>query len=200
MRKPWERTRGFLKSGNTPAEEYVRLWNTITSGKEWRGEFCNKKKNGELYWESASISPVDNGAGVTSHFVAIKEDITERKQAEAERALTTQRMESLLALNHMTDRPMEEIVTAAVEEAIRLTGSQIGYLALMNEDESVLTMQYWSKAAMAACAIIEQTDHLPDGKDRPLGRGGTPAANRSSPTTTRPSIRTNMARRRDTCP
>ena len=146
----------ILKSGHTPAEEYARLWETITSGGQWHGELCNKKKNGELYWESASISPVDNGAGVTSHFVAVKEDITQRKRAEEERTLETQRMESLLALNHMTDRPMEEIVTTAVEEAIRLTGSEIGYLALMNEDEPVLTMQYWSKSAHAACKMVDK--------------------------------------------
>ena len=83
-------------------------------------------------------------------------DITDRKQMEEERTLTTQRMESLLALGHMADRPMEEIVATAIEDAIRLTGSQIGYLALMNEDESVLTMQYWSKSAHEACKVIDQ--------------------------------------------
>ena len=72
----------ILKSGETPPEEYKRLWNTITSGGEWRGEFHNKKKNGELYWESASISPIMNEAGVITHFVAVKEDITERKRVE----------------------------------------------------------------------------------------------------------------------
>jgi PAS domain S-box-containing protein/putative nucleotidyltransferase with HDIG domain len=72
----------ILKSGITPPEEYKKLWMTITSGGEWRGEFCNRKKNGELYWESASISPILNERGETTHFVAIKEDITERKRAE----------------------------------------------------------------------------------------------------------------------
>ena len=72
----------ILKSGKTPPEVYKELWKTIMSGNEWRGEFCNKKKNGELYWESASISPVKNDAGVITHFIAVKEDITERKQME----------------------------------------------------------------------------------------------------------------------
>jgi len=72
----------ILKSGRTPPEEYAKLWETISSGKEWHGEFCNIKKNGELYWESASISPVKNTAGEITHFIAIKDDITERKQAE----------------------------------------------------------------------------------------------------------------------
>lgn len=73
-----------LKSGKTPSEEYERLWNIITSGNEWRGEICNKKKNGELYWESASISSIKNQEGVITHFIAVYEDITERKKIEEE--------------------------------------------------------------------------------------------------------------------
>ena len=74
----------ILKSGKTPPEEYKQLWTTITSGGEWRGEFYNRKKNGEFYWESASISPIKNQEGVITHFVAIKEDITKHKQTELE--------------------------------------------------------------------------------------------------------------------
>jgi nitrogen fixation negative regulator NifL len=72
----------ILKSGNIPEIEYQRLWKTILSGKEWHGEFHNKKKNGELFWESASISPISDPDGKITHFLAVKEDITERKRAE----------------------------------------------------------------------------------------------------------------------
>ncbi|MGA2279991.1 MAG: PAS domain S-box protein [Verrucomicrobiota bacterium] len=75
----------ILKSGEKGPEAYRELWETITAGKEWRGEFHNKKRNGELYWESASISPIRDLAGRVTHFVAVKEDITARKQNEAER-------------------------------------------------------------------------------------------------------------------
>jgi two-component system cell cycle sensor histidine kinase/response regulator CckA len=91
----------LLKSGHTPPEEYKRLWETITVGKEWRGEFRNKKKNGELYWESVSISPIKNADGVITHFLAVKEDITARKQAEEarteleEQLRQSQKMESI---------------------------------------------------------------------------------------------------------
>ncbi|MFQ5956862.1 MAG: PAS domain-containing protein, partial [Candidatus Brocadiales bacterium] len=78
------KTPRILKSGKTPPEVYKQLWKTITSGGEWRGEFCNKKKNGELYWEDASISPIRSKEGVITHFVAVKEDITERKLEEAQ--------------------------------------------------------------------------------------------------------------------
>ncbi len=76
----------ILKSGKTSSSEYKRLWDTITSGREWRGEFCNKKKNGEFYWDYASISPIRNSEGVITHFLAVKEDINERKNFEAQLA------------------------------------------------------------------------------------------------------------------
>jgi PAS domain S-box-containing protein len=75
----------LLKSGETPTHCYVEMWNTITSGREWRGEFHNRKKNGDLFWESATITPIKDQSGNTTHFVAIKEDITERKRTEQER-------------------------------------------------------------------------------------------------------------------
>jgi len=71
-----------LKSGLTPPEQYERLWRTITAGREWRGELCNRKKNGELYWEASSISPLTDDAGAITHYIAITEQITERKRAE----------------------------------------------------------------------------------------------------------------------
>jgi PAS domain S-box-containing protein len=73
-----------LKSNETSSEAYRKMWQTITAGKEWHGEFHNHKKNGELYWESASISPVRDLAGHITHYLAVKEDITERKRAQAE--------------------------------------------------------------------------------------------------------------------
>lgn len=72
----------LLKSGDKSAEEYRDLWRTITSGRVWRGQFHNKRKNGAIYWESASISPVRDAAGVITHFIAVKEDITSQKRAE----------------------------------------------------------------------------------------------------------------------
>ncbi len=73
----------IFKSGETPPEDYKRLWATITSGGKWQGELRNRNKNGECYWEYASISPIKDPRGVITHFLAIKEDITERKRFEA---------------------------------------------------------------------------------------------------------------------
>jgi len=74
----------LLKSGQTPAETYVELWNTITAGNVWNGEFVNMKKDGTLYWEKAIISPIFDANRHITHFLAIKEDISETKLLEEE--------------------------------------------------------------------------------------------------------------------
>jgi PAS domain S-box-containing protein len=78
------RKTSIFRSGKTPKQEYVELWETIKSGNVWKGELHNKKKNGELYWESTTISPIFNNQGEITHFLAIKVDITERKRIELE--------------------------------------------------------------------------------------------------------------------
>jgi len=72
----------ILRTGNTPPELYRQLWSTITSGFDWHGEILNRKKNGDLYWETASISPLFNEKGKITHFIGVNEDITERKRME----------------------------------------------------------------------------------------------------------------------
>lgn len=69
----------ILKSGTHDNSFYENLWQTILAGKDWRGEFHNRKKSGELYWEEAVISPLFNEQGEITHFIAVKEDITEKK-------------------------------------------------------------------------------------------------------------------------
>ncbi len=71
----------ILKSGEQPRKFYKEMWDAITAGREWRGEFCNRRKNGELFWEYAVIAPVIGSDEKVRHFVAIKEDITERRRA-----------------------------------------------------------------------------------------------------------------------
>ncbi len=72
----------MLKTGSTPPEEYKKLWETILAGKEWRGEFHSRRKNGEFYWEFASISPMTSHEGAITHFLSVQEDITARKESE----------------------------------------------------------------------------------------------------------------------
>jgi signal transduction histidine kinase/CheY-like chemotaxis protein/HAMP domain-containing protein len=81
---------------------------------------------------------------------------SERKQAEETLKLNESRLETLLKLNQMADIPLQEIMNYTLEEATRLTESQIGYLSFVNEDETVLTMYAWSKSAMERCRITDK--------------------------------------------
>jgi PAS domain S-box-containing protein len=72
----------LLKSGDKGPRDYKKLWETITSGNEWRGEFHNRRKDGSFYWDASTISPITSSAGEITHYIAIKEDITARKEAE----------------------------------------------------------------------------------------------------------------------
>ncbi len=74
-----------MKSDRMSPDIYKKLWDTVKGGEEWRGELLNRKKNGDLFWEEAHISPIFDKDGNTTHFLAIKQDITERK--ETQRAL-----------------------------------------------------------------------------------------------------------------
>lgn len=107
-----------LKSGHTSSEGYKQLWQTLASGNEWHGEFQNKRKDGGLYWESASISPILNAQGKTTHYIAIKEDITGRKNAEQELILAKEKAEEsdrlklafLANMSHEIRTPMNGIL------------------------------------------------------------------------------------------
>jgi PAS domain S-box-containing protein len=108
----------ILKSAHTPVELYKELWQTLLSGKEWHGEFHNVRKDGAFYWESASISPILNAQGKTTHYIAIKEDITARKEAEKElikakeKAEESDRLKSafLANMSHEIRTPMNGIL------------------------------------------------------------------------------------------
>jgi diguanylate cyclase (GGDEF)-like protein/PAS domain S-box-containing protein len=107
----------ILKTDQTPEEVHRQLWETITSGREWRGEFVNQKKNGELYYESASISPIIDNSGVTTHYVAVKEDITATK-------LNEQKLQQANQQLHLQLDQIQSLQTELREQAIRdpLTG------------------------------------------------------------------------------
>jgi PAS domain S-box-containing protein len=109
----------------------------------------------DLYYMT-TITPIKDTAGKVISAICSSKDITERKLAEEERSLNLQRMQALLQLNHMTKASLQEITDFALEEAVRLTQSTIGYLAFLSDDESVLTMHSWSKSAMAECAIADK--------------------------------------------
>lgn len=126
----------ILKSGLTPQEEYKRMWMAITAGEEWRGEFLNRKKNGELYWESATISPVFNERGETTHIIAVNEDITERKRSET---IMQKRFE---LMEYADQHSLEEIMQKIIDEVSNLTGSNVGFF-IMEADQTSPGLQSW---------------------------------------------------------
>jgi PAS domain S-box-containing protein len=124
----------ILQSFVTPDEEYASIWKTITGGQQWLGEYRNRKKDGEYYWESTSISPVRNTTGNISHFLAVKEDVTERKQREeldrqhlselAHMARLSIMGEMATGIAHELNQPLSAISTYA-SVALRLMNSGI---------------------------------------------------------------------------
>ncbi len=91
------KTPNLLKSGKHPPEFYRELWETIESGRVWQGEMINRRKDGSLYWEFQTIAPVISN-GVITHYVAVKQDITQRKQMEEELRLAKEEAEQASAL------------------------------------------------------------------------------------------------------
>jgi PAS domain S-box-containing protein len=113
-----------------------------------------------LVIDTSKVPLVD--ASTTPYGVlGVYEDITERKRSEEAQELNSRRTRVMLQLNQMTDATIQEITNYALEEAVSLTQSKIGYLAFLNDDESILTMHSWSKSAMAVCAIDQKPIEYP---------------------------------------
>ncbi len=102
----------ILKSGKHSKKFYEKLWKTIKAGKQWSGEFQNLNKEGELYWESATISPVFNRKGEIINFIAVKENITERKKIALELKKKNREYEQL---NHKYERLYEKLLKLNIE-------------------------------------------------------------------------------------
>ncbi len=117
----------IMKSDRTPPELYKELWTNITSGLDWKGEIQNKKKNGELYWGHLHIAPIKSPDGSFDHFIAVKEDITERKDTEHKLAIAKEEAESATlfksGLNELNST-MENI-----QDVTTLTNNIVSFIA-----------------------------------------------------------------------
>jgi PAS domain S-box-containing protein len=121
----------ILRSGKTPEYMYANLWKMISTGNEWKGELLNKKKNGELFWEYISISPIKNESGTITHYVAVKEDITEQKQ-------TARNLEEALIEVKRSNKDLEQFAYTAshdLQEPIRMIKSYAQLLEMQNKED-----------------------------------------------------------------
>ncbi|MEJ2153824.1 MAG: PAS domain S-box protein [Desulfobacteraceae bacterium] len=121
----------IIKSGETPIETYRQLWETISSGGVWQGQLKNRKKNGELFWEQATIAPVRDAHDNITHYVAVKEDITKRKTLE-EQLRQVQKMEAIGQLAGGIAHDFNNILSAIVgytelSQSLAEQDSQISY-------------------------------------------------------------------------
>jgi PAS domain S-box-containing protein len=130
----------ILKSGACALDIYKEMWKTICAGREWRGEFYNKKKNGEFFWESASICPIIDENGVITHFLGLKEDITERKNAEL----------ALLEAKHVAERANQakDDFIAALSHELRTPLTPVLLTASALQDEETLSPDLRSQISL----------------------------------------------------
>jgi PAS domain S-box-containing protein len=140
----WERRRGTRMM--TVGLEIGGQWQGIVAATVPKA-FAIENDERELFQEAA------RDVAMALHGIQLEQD---RARAERALRLDESRLEALLKLNQMSGASVQQITDFALEEAVRLTESKLGYLAFVNDDESVLTMHSWSKAAMAECAIIDK--------------------------------------------
>lgn len=127
----------ILKSGETPAERYVELWRNLRAGREWRGELYNRKKNGERFVELAIISPVFGSSGEPTHYVAVKDDITDRKRVELELEALVRQLQVLRAVSNEVEQvkvPGQELAASVVRHLPHAVKSPAATTALIQFD------------------------------------------------------------------
>jgi PAS domain S-box-containing protein len=145
----------YIHPGDLPSVRETLFTGLSTPGKDLIAQYRMCKADGTTLWICSKGSVYLQPDGHVAAF-GTTTDITERKRAEEAAKLDENRANALLELSQMTDRSAVEIANHALESAIKLTGSTIGYLAFTNEDETVLTMHYWSSSAMLQCAMIDK--------------------------------------------
>lgn len=114
----------ILQSGKTPSERYREMWSHLTQGKSWKGEFINCRKDGTEYTELVSISPVRQADGSISNYLAIKEDVTQKKQMELQ-------IEKIEHFDLLTDLPNSSLLRNRAEFALSYSQRQQQKLAVM---------------------------------------------------------------------
>ena len=136
----------ILKSGQTDGNVYAGLWEALSKGETWHGEFLNLKKNGDLYWEAASIGPITDAAGKVTHYIAIKQDITEKKKKDKELKDSLEEKEIMLKEIHHRVKNNLQVISSLLNmqveqyehpeaiDAINSSRNRVKAMALVHEN------------------------------------------------------------------
>ncbi|RXQ92253.1 PAS domain S-box protein [Ancylomarina salipaludis] len=127
----------ILSSGNTPLSIYKNLWETIKSGNNWSGELQNKKKNGDLFWEYATISALKDKNEEITHFIGVKEDITQRKRQDQIKEIILNISNAVLSQPTLSD-----FISFIKQELSKLINTKNFFVALYDEDKECFYMPY----------------------------------------------------------
>ena len=139
----------LLKSDHQDANFYQNMWETILAGEVWRGELVNRRKDGSLYYEEETITPLLGENGQITHFIGVKQDITQRKRSELV-------LQARLRLSDYAARlPIDEFLQKALDEAEQLTGSSVGFFHFVEEDRKTLSLQAWSTHTLESMCSAE---------------------------------------------
>ncbi len=129
----------ILKSGLQPNDVYKNLWETIKEGKDWHGEFHNKKKNKETFWESAKISPIIDNQGKITSYIKVAEDITERKHNEQIQKVLYQISNATTATS-----TLEELISKIQNVLGTIIDTSNFFVALYNPETDMLSLPYYA--------------------------------------------------------
>jgi PAS domain S-box-containing protein len=155
----------FLKSGFTTAEDYRELWRTIKAGEEWRGVFHNRKKTGELYWESAVIRPIEDHTGAITHFLGLKEDITEKLAMEGQ-LRQSQKLEAIgqlaAGIAHEINTPIQYVGdnTSFLKESWGKLAGLLAAAQKLRDEVSAGSVSQETIACFDECRRIADVEYL----------------------------------------
>jgi PAS domain S-box-containing protein len=178
----------MLKSGSQSPEFYRSLWETISQGRRWTGRFINKRKNGSLYEEEASISPVRDAAGTIVNYVAVKRDITERSKMEQEVTMLAHAIRSIRECVSITDT--NDSVLFVNEAFLETYGYQLDELVGKSLRRMVRRLDEASQNAMPSPEVDagyywegELINRRKDGTEFPIQLSTAPVRNGAGQTT-----------------
>jgi PAS domain S-box-containing protein len=148
-----------LKSGQHEPAFYENMWKTILAGRVWHDEIVNRRQDGSLYTEEMTITPVEDARGEISHFIAIKRDITKRKQAEAALAREAAINAAIADLSKalISTASLDDIAYIVLEHAKRLTGSAFGFVGYVDPQTGYLVSATLSRDIWNVCQVPDKS-------------------------------------------